>query len=246
MKNPWEELIEKVGADYQTKDKLYIVQDDLKVIKKFNENLSPKSKETYQIHYHIHPSHYTGNIRSASVILLATNPGYLVKEEFTLYINPAFHKEVIENLKFNTDTFINRDESRRNDSNYWSDRTKELREIFGDDIVDKHLAFIQFFPYHSIKFRKIPKKYFEDGERYLKTQKFGFELVREAIKEGKMIIILRSKKHWLKAVPELIAHKKRRKVLEVKNARQPYLTPKNLKDDGFEKLIEYIKQQIEK
>jgi len=243
--NPWNELISKVNRNYTTKDNQYIIKDDLEVVQKFNDNLSQKSKDDFQVYYHMHPYHYTGNIKNASVILLATNPGYVEEEEDTLYLNPKFHEEVIENLKFNTDTFVNKDESRKKDGDYWTEKTRELRKILGDDIVDKNLALIQFFPYHSKKFRKIAKKYFENGEKYLKTQKFGFELVRQAIKNNKLIIILRSQKDWLEAIPELKTHKEKGLVLELNNYRQPYLTQKNIKNNGFEILVNYLKEKNE-
>jgi hypothetical protein len=245
MKNPWKELLNKVNEKYLSNDKQYIIQDDLKVIKKFNSSFrTEKSKEDYKIHYDIHPSHYTGNLKKAKVILLATNPGYVESEKETLYKLPAFHKEMIENLDFKTKTFINLDEKRIEQGNYWKLKTEKLRnEIGNDNKVYEKIALIQFFPYHSTKFRKIAKKYFKNGEEYLKTQKFAFELIKLAIKENKIIIILRSKTEWNKAVPELLEHKRKGRVFETKNYRQPYITQNNLSGkDDFKILIETLKK----
>ena len=36
MGNPWKELINKVNKNYIASDKKYIIQDDLKIIERFN------------------------------------------------------------------------------------------------------------------------------------------------------------------------------------------------------------------
>jgi len=244
MKNPWKELIDKVDDNFTTPDKKYAINDDLKVIEKFNQSFkSEKSKTDYEIHYDIHPSHYTGNIKNAEILILATNPGFVPKEVETLYKNKSFHKEMIENLDFKTKTFLNTDPKRIKQGDYWHQRTKKLREIVGDDNVYKKIALIQFFPYHSLKYKKIARKHFTNGEKYLKTQKFGFELIKEAIKKNKLIIISRSYKDWYEAIPELIDYKKTGNVIELKNYRQPYLTKGNMKDPkGFDKLVNRLKK----
>jgi hypothetical protein len=245
MTNPWKELIEKVDENYKLYNDRYIIDEDLKVIEKFNKSFrTEKTKDEFQIHFQIHPSHYTGNVENAKVLLLATNPGYVESEIDTLYKLPAFHKEMIQNLNFETKTFINLDKERIEQGKYWQQKTKQLREDVGNnDIVYEKMALIQFFPYHSKKFRKIAKKYFENGEEYLKTQKFAFELIKSAIKNNKKIIILRSKKEWYKAIPELKLYKEEGGVFEISNYRQPYITPKNLKSKKrYNELIEILKQ----
>ena len=241
MQNPWKELIDKLDENYLVPDNKYIIEEDLKIVDRFNNSFkSKKSKKLYEIHYEVHPSHYTGNIRNAEVVILATNPGYVLSEVDTLYKNEIFHKEKIENLTFKTKTFLIIDKKRIEQGDYWYKRTEKLREIVGDQNVLKKIALLQFFPYHSMKYRKIAKKYFENGEEYLKTQKFGFELLREAIHENKLIIISRSKVAWYKAVPELKIYKQSGNVIELNNYRQPYLTPGNMDDKDFNKLVEKL------
>ncbi len=245
MKNPWRELIDKVNDNHLVDDNLYITSKDLKIIEKFNNSFrTEKSKDEYQIHYDIHPSHYTGNIKTAKVILLATNPGYVEKEKETLYKIPAFHKEMIENLKFTSKTFINLNKKRIEQGKYWKQKTEKLKENvnIGEKIYEK-IALVQFFPYHSKKYRKIAKKYFENNDEYLETQLFAFEQIKSAIKQNRIIIILRSKKEWYKAIPELLGHKQNGKVFEIKNYRQPYITPNNLiNQNDFNILVETLKK----
>jgi len=245
MKNPWKELINKVNENYLADDQKYIIQDDLIVVDKFNNSLkSEKSKNDYKIHYDIHPYPYTGNIKSAKVLLLASNPGYVEIEAETLYKLPTFHKEAIENLDFKNKSLINLDEQRIEQGKYWSQKTEKLKDDvgIGDKIYEK-IALVQFFPYHSLKFRKIAKKYFKKGESYLKTQKFTFDLVKSAIEKGKIIIILRSKKDWYEAIPELKEYKENGKVMEIKNYRQPYITRNNFYNEkDYEILVETLKK----
>jgi hypothetical protein len=49
-------------------------------------------------------------------------------------------------------------------------------------------------------------------------------------------VILRSRKLWEAAVPEL----KTVDAIELKNPRSPYLTPKNIPGDGFARIVTAI------
>ena len=236
--NPWKELIEKMNKNYEAEDKCYALNQDVEIIHSFNRSLTDKNSELYKIHTHIHPSHYTGNILKAKVILLATNPGYNKKEESSLYKNPVFHKEVFDNLTFQNESMLSADIERRNQSSYWHNKLKRLIYETNFDTVSEYVAKIQFFPYHSVKYRSIPKKHFIKHELpYLNSQLFGFEIIKDAIEKGKLIIVLRSKKEWFSAIKELEQYSKQGMVLEIKNKRQPYITPNNFETPSdFQKI----------
>jgi len=242
INNPWKELIEKMNKNHTIEDKCYALNQEVEIINSFNKSLTEKSCDLYKIHTHIHPSHYTGNILKAKVILLATNPGYNQNEESTLYQNSIFHKEVHDHLIFQNNRMLSTDVERKNQSIYWHDKLKSLIKETSFEIVSKYVAKIQFFPYHSIKYRSIPKKHFSKNNiPYLKSQLFGFDLVKDAVKKGKLIVLLRSKKEWFKAIKELEQHQNEGMLIEIKNKRQPYLTPNNFyQTSHFEKIKETL------
>jgi hypothetical protein len=68
----------------------------------------------------------------------------------------------------------------------------------------------------------------------LPSQSYSFELVERALDRGAQVVILRSWKRWIEAVPLL---RKSDNVLVLRTPRSPYLTPKTLGDDGFERLV---------
>jgi len=240
MKNPWNEFKEKL-IDFEIENKDYLLKDDSETIRKFNESFkSDKIKELYQVHQEVHPYPYTGNIKKAEVILLATNPGFVDEEVETLYKNKSFQKECVENLFFQNNYFVNNDKERVKYGDYWIKRTKKLKADIGEENYNK-IGLMQFFPYHTKKYRKIAKKYFSGDQKYLKSQEFNFYLIRQFIKEGKLFIITRSKKEWYKAIPELADYKEKGGVFEIRNYRQPYITPNNFIDkNAYEKIVKKI------
>ena len=66
--------------------------------------------------------------------------------------------------------------------------------------VAQNISLVQFFPYHTKKYKNIPKKIISG---YLESQEYNFDLVRKAIERKATIIILRGKKLWFGAVPSL-------------------------------------------
>ena len=78
---------------------------------------------------------------------------------------------------------------------------------------DKIMA-IEYFPYHSKSWKDLPS---------VPSQQFAFDLVREAIKRGKTIVV-RSPKRWIEAVPELALYP----YITFKNPRIANVTPNNL------------------
>ena len=67
-----------------------------------------------------------------------------------------------------------------------------LRKLLGRD---PHVFFVEFFPYHSAKGFRFP----ED----LPSYEYRDYLIRKAMLENKLIIIMRSEVLWYKAIPEL-------------------------------------------
>lgn len=238
--NPWKELTEKIEQNFfQLIDENSLDADKI-VIENFNE----KQTDIFKLRTSMMPAHFTGNILKSKILLLATNPGYVEKEVENFYRNPKFIKERIMDLTFSSDSFISKDEEQIQESPYWNQKLRWLIEEVGFDNVSKNISLMQFNPYHSIKFREVAKKYFKNtnSTNYLKSQNYGFQLLKYCINKDKLIVVLRSKKAWFKAVPELIEYEQNGKVITIKNKKQPSLSPNNFEtENGFNKLIDKLK-----
>ena len=84
---------------------------------------------------------------------------------------------------------------------------------------------VQYFPYQSLRRVHFPE--------LLPSQRFSFSLVEKAIDAGKLIVVMRSRRHWLKAVPKLAAYG----FSELRNPRSPYVTPNNMGQEQFDRLL---------
>lgn len=242
--NPWDELLKRVIENNYKPLISNSIHSDKIVIDSYNKDYNIKNDGLYKLHTSMLPSHYTGNILNSSIVLLASNPGYDKKEEDDFYSNPKFIKETIEHLSFQRNELLSQDPDRKNKSSYWHDKLNALIKITNFENVSRNISKIQFNPYHSIKFKNIPKKYFKnkDNNGYLVSQNYGFKLLNHCIYTGKLIVVLRSKKSWFNAIPNLEKYEKQGNVLEVKNYRQPYLTPNNfINKNDFDKILNKLK-----
>ena len=193
MENPWTEFQNNPKQDY------LILEADKLVVDKFNET----ANEKFRIHTEIMPAPFMGNVLEAQVLLLLLNPGYDEEEErknyYNLYRhyweNEIQHKHSIPDLPLFCleDSYINF-------SDYWQKRLNHLIKATSKEKVAKNVAIVQYFPYHSKKFKLIPKRILEDN---LVSQKYNFYLIEKAIERNATIIILRGTKLWYKAVPLL-------------------------------------------
>lgn len=70
----------------------------------------------------------------------------------------------------------------------------------------------------------------------LPSQHSTFALLREAITDGKMIVVMRSEQQWLASVPEL----RQTHYVMLKNVRRPCFTPGNMPPGTFDRLVEEL------
>jgi hypothetical protein len=102
--------------------------------------------------------------------------------------------------------------------------TRRLSEECGLEALQSKLMQVQYLAYKSRTYRHLSAT--------LPSQHFGFSLVKDAIRDGKEIVVMRSRKLWLDAVPELESYP----YIEVRNPRSPYLSERNLPEGGFARL----------
>lgn len=114
------------------------------------------------------------------------------------------------------------------DFRYWSKTLKPfLKSEKSYEKVSKDISCIEFFPYHSANFNFREK---------LHCQKYGFYLLEKAIERKAMIVLMRAKKEWLDAVPEL----KKIDYCVLKQVRNVSLSEKNMMPGDFQSLGEIL------
>ena len=217
--NPWVNLV---------KEPPFVLQDDKPILDKYIHLL----KGTAQLRFETIPMPYIGNAVTAKVLLLALNPGFREIDIDIQNSNKDGYDADMNNLTFLNQPpfyFINKIYDFTGGYLWWFKRLRLLIEFCGVEAVASSVACVQFFPYHSVEYGSIPE--------VLPSQAFSFDLVRNAIKEKKLIVFMRSKRIWFKHIPELINYP----FLELISPRSPFITPKNLSEKGFELIVDTLK-----
>ena len=175
-----------------------------------------------QLHLEHLPVPFIGDPRKASVILLGLNPSWVPRSDLDEPGDYADQPRLP--LSFSSRIpFFCLDEQFSHTAGYrwWWRRLRLLIESCGVNVISRRVACVEWFPYRSPTFRRLPK--------VLPSQSYGFELVRAAAQRGAVVVVMRSLALWLSAVPELAAHR----LVQMRVPRSPYVTPRNLGADGF-------------
>ncbi|WP_037318639.1 hypothetical protein [Salegentibacter sp. Hel_I_6] len=225
--NPWLSL----AADNNRLS--FILPKEQALIAKFNTKVSA----TYRVHENIFPAPFMGDVQTAPILILMLNPGYDEKEDTggTNYYKTYeswWMQQIQHQLPFPDLPLFCVEEEYRKKSDYWYNKLMPLINATSAEKVAQKIAKVQFFPYHSIKYKALYKRLIkEEGfNSYLPSQEYNFELVRQAIERNAEIIIPRSKKFWYKAIPELEEYSH---IHFTKNYRNPILSVKNLGVNSF-------------
>jgi hypothetical protein len=223
MENPWEKLL---------KIKPFVVADDWYCLEKYNQKYDAG---VHKLELDVLPEPFIGNI-DAPVYLLNLNPGY---DESDIYwhAHEKFRASILSNLLHEKLSypfyFLNPEFNESSGSDWWTKRLRILTSDVGLSTVANKIFCVEFFPYHSIKYKEMPKSITKE---LLITQEYSIKLVRDAITMGKTIIIMRSKSKWLQYVPELKIHNR---VFELKNYQRTYVTPGNLAE--YDIIVDLLK-----
>jgi hypothetical protein len=211
MNNPWSEMSDSPP---------YILKSDSREIEVFNKKYQTTD---YAIHSELIPEPYIGNLNS-EIVLLNLNPGFS-NENSKEHKTPYFKSILLDNLTNKNISFpfyyLNPKLSHVRGANWWTKKLKSLITIYGLENVANGLLCIEYFPYHSKKYRNVGK--------ILESQEYSFYLVRQTIQAQKLIIIMRSRKIWEEAVPILTKYKK---AFALNNPQNVYVTKNNC-PNGF-------------
>ena len=93
--------------------------------------------------------------------------------------------------------------------------------------VASRVLCVEFFPYHSKKYKGIGS--------ILPSQHYSFHLVLQAILRKAAIVLMRSERRWLRNVPELNGYP----FLRVRSWQNPTISKRNL-PDGFDDIVRLL------
>jgi hypothetical protein len=173
----------------------------------------------------------------AAVVLLNLNPGWNEEKDPSNHSRPEFIKRNRDNLLHEPSDYpfylLNPD-LQPNRTVWWEERLGDLIKAVNLKAVAQNVLCVEYFPYHSKKYKKCER---------LPSQDYSFALVRNAVKRNAIILLMRAKRRWFEAVPELSSYKRR---FEPSSFQSAYVSRKNyLANDGFEKAVAEIKGRAE-
>lgn len=218
MRNPWLEL---------PKGPPHILPEDLAIIQR-----SKTTPAKLGLRLEVLPVPYLGNPIEAKILLLCLNPGFS-QQDLRVYDNdPKCNEENIKTLTFESNPpffYLNQKFSDTGGYKWWSKILKECLARFGEDRVSHKFMCLQYIAYHSVTFINPPS--------ILESQNFTFDLLRKAMNQEKIIVVMRSKKLWIRAVPKLENYP----YIELKNYRRPFISKRNMKEGDFERIVVALK-----
>ncbi len=162
--NPWANL-PRTGP--------FVLPEDRLLVNAINRTAKPD----YQVVLEVLPVPFLGSLESAKVILLAKNPG-IVKQDFEIFHSSNVNDKdyVVQNRRTLTFEsmppffYLGRKFSHTMGYKWWSDRLADVVRRCGHDRVAAKLMCIQYFPYHSKKYR--------DSNPIIPSQRYSFDLNR--------------------------------------------------------------------
>jgi hypothetical protein len=215
-KNPW------VGFKFSDS---MLHPDDADSVEFHNRS----SKSDYQFLLHLAPEPWIGNLHG-NLLVLYSNPG-ATQDNLNKVFQPKHHEVMeksISNLNQEITSFPHfhfDPELKDTEGGKWfRSKYRWLIEETSDRAVSENLITCELAPYHSVKW-KVPR-------RKLPTQEFTYEIIRNAMSRGAVILLARTPKIWLKNLPEL---EKYPKVFRP-NSINASISPKNY-PGNFDKII---------
>lgn len=112
-------------------------------------------------------------------------------------------------------------------SRYWTEQNGLKEDL------NRNFAIVEYFPYHSRDFDIKLKE-------PLESQYYGFELVRQAIKNEAIILLMRGQKLWREAVREPRPYQQSGNRIVPHSMRNVTISENNLGKDNFVRIIKAL------
>ena len=195
------------------------------------EKLAGKLTGPCELRLDLRPQPWTGSIHKAEVLLLALNPGHSDRDYEELR-NPDYADQWRRALSFDTRTpfyLLDPAFAGYGGDLWWRRRLRDLIDVAGVDAVAQKVMCIEHFPYKSVAYRPLGVT--------LPSQEYSFNLVREAVRRRKQIVLMRSERIWLHSVAELTGYP----YIRLSNNQNPYLSRSQMAADQFDALCAAIR-----
>ena len=177
----------------------YFLPSERRVIDYINSS----AEDLHRIRAELMPEPYLGR-PDAPIVLLNLNPGFDEREIPFHNDDPYFMEICRSNLHHVPLEYpfylLDPAASASLGHHWWLKKLRIPIETAGLKQVAQKLLCVEYFPYHSKRFKPI--------KRTLESQRYSFYLVKKAIQRNALIIIMRSQGYWLKAIPELTSYSK--------------------------------------
>jgi len=205
----------------------FVLEEDSSYINTFNEI---QNNANFKINTNYVPEARLGPV-NAPVVILQLNPSY--NRDEAEGPNELEIKKDLENI-------MNEGEYHKGGyetTNWWNTRLNNLRCDVGEEKLAKNLLSVEFFPYRSLNF--------DHNELRIPSQKYSFDLVRNALKNNAVVVVGRGWKLWCSAIPELYEQFNDPKsehgtVFRLNNPRSSYYSRNNLGEDPYNKIVNVI------
>lgn len=241
INNPWMNL-----AELNKNDGTKVAKTDRDWLRK----LSPVTVFK-DLKLNLFPEPYIGH-PDAQIYFLNGNPGYHDDDVYFVEKDNYFPDAIKKTLKHayrnsNCGDFLyldnNLDKGFKKHPGYrwWTRHLKSFKEAINKGCSDPNsfrcpkVFNLEFFPYHSKDLDEL-KKYFESKIKESKRNCSDWQpdwpsfeytryLVKKAIEEKKIIVVMRLKKYWYSAIPDLKFYPN---VIELKDSQSVYITEDNV------------------
>jgi hypothetical protein len=208
-------------------DPPYVLLEDARAVGEFNASAG----EAHQLQINkLLPEPFVGD-PAAPVLLLSNNPGF--GERSLLRQQPEFMARMRAGLSRHPSAypFVYLDPQCRETGRWWWQKLTCLLRKFGAEVVARSVCNVVYFPYPSAKFRH--------GRCEVRSQEYGFRLVREAVERGAMIVLMRKGqlKHWRNKVGELDGYAN---LIVLRNPQMPSVSPRNCEVGDYDRVVAAI------
>jgi hypothetical protein len=206
----------------------YVLQCDRDAINRYNA----KAGKQYEVRLDALPEPFVG-ITTAPVVLLNLNPGF-DDDDPEVHARPEF-QAVLRNSYTHSPAdfpFYFLDPTLESPGRkWWGRKLRSLLEKFKPKELARAILCVEYFPYHSIRFRH--------ANLQLPSQAYGFDLVRSAISRGSVVVIMRAERHWKEKVPELDGYSR---AFRLNSSQHVVVSPRNCA--GFDDVVSTVRNRI--
>jgi hypothetical protein len=221
MRNPWLEL---------PNESPYVLAIDRESIARF----SVRTAGEHRLNVGTIPEPFIGSPEVAKVILLNLNPGDAPEDEAN-HRDPVFRRALISNLRHESQEFpfypLNPEFAGTGCAKWWNKCLRALFDLGGlhrSDVAQR-ICVIEWFPYHSRKFKGLP------GGRPCASQSYSFEIAKRELESGKLVVGMRAKRRWNDVSPAFAV------VPYLRNPQCCCISPGNTDGDLFTRIVETLR-----